>query len=84
MTNRAHFILQGKGGIGKSFVASLIAQFYTAKGAPVRCIDTDPLNGTLSGYKKLQAKRINIVENNRVHARLFDDMMEEILGGSSS
>ncbi len=81
---RAHFILQGKGGIGKSFVASLLAQFYLAKGAPVRCIDTDPLNGTLSGYKGLNAKRINIVENNRVHARLFDDMMEDVLSADVS
>ena len=81
---RAHFILQGKGGIGKSFVASLLAQFYLAKGAPVQCIDTDPLNGTLSGYKGLNAKRINIVENNRVHARLFDDMMEDVLSADAS
>lgn len=33
MDNTIHFILQGKGGIGKSFVAVMLAQYFKSKGA---------------------------------------------------
>src|ERR1700739_2386253 len=36
---KAHFVLQGKGGVGKTFVASLIAQYLTERGEPVACLD---------------------------------------------
>ena len=51
MTRKVHFILQGKGGVGKSFVAALLAQHYQANGrGAVVCVDTDPVNATFSGY----------------------------------
>jgi CO dehydrogenase nickel-insertion accessory protein CooC1 len=34
-----HLILQGKGGVGKSFIAALLAQYLQEKGVPVRCFD---------------------------------------------
>ena len=43
---RAHFVLQGKGGVGKSFIASLITQYLTEKGRLEACFDTDPVNGS--------------------------------------
>ena len=46
-----HFILQGKGGVGKSFIASLLAQYLRdRKNGQVVCFDTDPVNPTLSRY----------------------------------
>jgi len=44
------FILQGKGGVGKSFIAVLLIQYYKLKGYDVRALDTDPVNNTLAGY----------------------------------
>jgi len=38
-----HLVLQGKGGVGKSFVSSILAQYFRTKSAPVYCLDTDPV-----------------------------------------
>jgi len=54
-----HLSLQGKGGVGKSLVASLLAQYFKQrKGMTVRCIDADPVNQTLAQYKELGAQRL--------------------------
>ena len=42
-----HMSLQGKGGVGKSLAASVLAQYFMARGKAVRCIDADPVNKTL-------------------------------------
>jgi ATP-dependent Clp protease ATP-binding subunit ClpA len=39
-----HLILQGKGGIGKTVVATWLAEFLMGRGQPVCCIDGDPVN----------------------------------------
>ena len=40
--NRAtvHLTLQGKGGVGKSLIAAVLAQYFRDHGRDVRCIDT--------------------------------------------
>jgi adenylylsulfate kinase-like enzyme len=43
-TPTIHLILQGKGGVGKSIVASWLAEFLIGRGQPVRCFDGDPVN----------------------------------------
>ena len=50
---KIHMILQGKGGVGKSFIAALLAQYKASKGQPSLCIDTDPVNATFHGYQAL-------------------------------
>lgn len=37
-----HPTLQGKGGVGKSLVAAILAQYFGDRGRDVRCVDTDP------------------------------------------
>ena len=39
-----HTVLQGKGGVGKSFIAAILAQYMNAMGRKPLCIDTDPVN----------------------------------------
>ena len=46
MKNTIHFVLQAKGGIGKSFVSTLLAQHLLAETGAVRCFDTDQENTT--------------------------------------
>jgi hypothetical protein len=41
-----HPSLQGKGGVGKSLVASILAQYHLQRGKTVRCIDTNPSHAT--------------------------------------
>ena len=45
---KLHFVLQGKGGVGKTVVALLLSQCIEEKGEPVICVDTDPVNASLS------------------------------------
>ena len=74
-----HLSLQGKGGVGKSLAASVLAQYFMARGKPVRCIDTDPVNKTLSQYEALQAKPLMLLRDGIVDQRAFDQLMEILL-----
>jgi hypothetical protein len=80
---QVHITLQGKGGIGKSYVTSLVAQNLMDKGEEVVCIDTDPINATLSSFKAFNAQRIDLLQDNRIKEGLFDEMMELILNTDS-
>lgn len=73
-----HFILQGKGGVGKSFAAVLKAQYLQRKGRKVVCADTDPVNQTFSKYKALDVATIEITTAGHVEQRKFDPLMEAI------
>jgi hypothetical protein len=79
-----HLSLQGKGGVGKSLVASFLAQFYRAKGQTVRCVDTDPVNQTFSQYGALGAQHLQLMDGNQVDRRRFDGLVENILGNDDS
>lgn len=74
----AHFILQGKGGVGKSLIAALIAQYFQSKGQNVKCIDTDPVNQTFSNYKALQAQHLKLLDGSRVNERNFDALYSRL------
>ena len=50
MSNSVHMVMQGKGGVGKSFIAMLLAQHFKRNGDSVICADTDPVNRTFSKY----------------------------------
>jgi len=76
---QVHIVLQGKGGVGKSVTAAMLAQYLKEQTAPVIAIDTDPNNPTLSGYKALKAQRLVVMENGSIIERNFDSMIEQIL-----
>lgn len=80
---KVHFSLQGKGGVGKSYVASLLAQYHQEKKLPVICIDADPVNFTLSGYKALAAQRLDLMQGSSLIERNFDQMMEQVVATDS-
>jgi hypothetical protein len=80
MDNTIHFILQGKGGIGKSFVAVMLAQFFKSKGANLKAFDTDQENTTFAHYKALGAQHIPVMNESRtIDAKRFDSLMEKLL-----
>jgi len=76
-----HFTLQGKGGVGKSLVSSLNAQYHHFKSLPVACFDTDPVNASLLGYKSLNVRRVDLVKagTSSVDEREFDTLMEQVM-----
>jgi hypothetical protein len=75
---KIHMILQGKGGVGKSFIAALLAQYKASKGQPSLCIDTDPVNATFHGYQALGVRQIRLMEGNEINPRRFDALVEMI------
>jgi hypothetical protein len=83
MTTRTHMVLQGKGGVGKSFCAATLAQWLLRDDRNPVCIDTDPVNGTFSGYKALNVKRLEIMEGDEINSRRFDDLIELIASATS-
>src|SRR5271157_2650120 len=58
-----HVVLNSKGGIGKSFVASLLGQWLQDRGEPLVCLDTDRLNASLSDVKALRPEQIPIIDD---------------------
>lgn len=75
-----HFVLQGKGGVGKSFIASLLAQFIDQTESQTHFYDTDPVNTTFSKYKKLNVEVVNILtEHQSIDASRFDGLIEQII-----
>jgi hypothetical protein len=81
MQNTVHFILQGKGGIGKTFVSSILAQWLKHKNPEaLRCYDTDQENTTFSRYKSLNVKHIPVMTESRtIEPKRFDTLMMDIL-----
>jgi CO dehydrogenase nickel-insertion accessory protein CooC1 len=73
---RIHMILQGKGGVGKSFIAATIAQYKASKGQKPLCIDTDPVNLTFHGYKALGVRRLELMDGEEINSRNFDTLVE--------
>lgn len=80
---KVHMVLQGKGGVGKSFIASTLAQHKLAKGKKLLCIDTDPVNATFNGFKKLNVRQVNVMSGDEIDARRFDELIELIAKAES-
>jgi len=74
-----HFVLQGKGGVGKSLIASLLAQHYQDQGVETMCFDTDPVNRTFTSFKALNVRPVDILDNGRVIESAFDGFIEKII-----
>ena len=80
MENTIHFVLQAKGGIGKSFVSTLLAQHLLNETGAVRCFDTDQENTTFTHYEALQVKHVGVTNASRlIDPKKFDGLMEILL-----
>jgi len=79
--NAVHIILQGKGGVGKSYVSSLLAQYLLSKGVDLFCVDTDPVNATFTAYNSLKVAHVDILDDSQsnIVQRKFDTVMEKII-----
>jgi hypothetical protein len=80
---KIHLILQGKGGVGKTLGAAMLAQYKVSKGQQPLCVDTDPVNATFSGYKDLNVQRLDIMEGDEINTRKFDALIELIAKSSA-
>ena len=67
--------LQGKGGVGKSFLTAAFAQWLLDRGRTVACIDTDTLNPTLLQYRPLKTTHIRLSQNHVIDPRALDTLV---------
>jgi len=51
--NSVHFVLQGKGGVGKSFVSAILAQYFRHTGWRLIASTRNPVNATFAQYQGL-------------------------------
>lgn len=81
LKNSAHLVMQSKGGAGKSVTATILSQWIKNHFADAQFFDTDPSNKTLSGFKSLNVKAINIINptTELVDQSNFDILIESIL-----
>ena len=81
MQNTVHFILQGKGGIGKTLVSTMLAQWMKSRvDQNVRCYDTDQENPTFMRYKALDVRHVAVMTDARtIDAKRFDALMLDLL-----
>lgn len=75
---KVHMVLQGKGGVAKTFASVLLSQYLRSKGKNLKCFDTDPVNATFKGFRGLEVQRIEIMAKDDIDPRSFDQLMEEI------
>jgi hypothetical protein len=75
-----HIVLQSKGGVGKSFVAAHIAQYFAQQGSRVHVFDSDPTTPTLTRYGALGATYFNFMDGDELDVTKFDDLATSILG----
>jgi hypothetical protein len=74
-----HLSLRGKGGVGKSLVASVLSQYFLSKDRTLHAVDAEPVNQTLAQYEALVVERLNLIKNGNVDQRAFDILMERML-----
>src|SRR5580658_361385 len=76
-----HVVLQGKGGVGKSFVSAILAQYFRTKSAPVHCLDTDPIYATFAQYRLLGAEHMKVLRRGTVNEKQFDMLVDKVCEG---
>src|ERR1700735_5011238 len=79
-TPTIHLVLQGKGGVGKSIVASWLAEFLIGRGQPVRCFDGDPVNRSLAQMRALNVEKLDLLNDEGVVMRArYDALINRFL-----
>jgi hypothetical protein len=76
-----YITLGSKGGIGKTSISALLAEYLTSTGKEVFCLDLDAENASFSKYKGLEAKHIDTKnhETGEIDKRKFDEIVPLIL-----
>jgi hypothetical protein len=79
MVAALNFVLQDKGGFGKTFAASLLAPYYLEQGVPPVCLDTNPVNGSFSAIRALGARHVGLLTGDRIDVEVLDELVQQVL-----
>lgn len=82
MRKNVHIVCQGKGGVGKTFVCWLLAQFLLERNGSdqVLCADTDPVNKSFAAFHGLKVHTIDLFgeDHRNVEPGDFEKLFEFI------
>ena len=83
---KVHAVMQGKGGVGKTYIASLIAQYLTEHGEPVICLDTDMVNASFRDLKALKVEPVDLFKpgSDEIDVNAMDGMVERFVTEDSN
>jgi hypothetical protein len=71
-----HLVISPKGGVGKSFISSLLAQFSKdSLGQPMKLLDLDQSNTTLARLKALGGQEVSLLTDGRFDSDKMDGVM---------
>lgn len=76
--NDVHIVLAAKGGIGKTYVASLLAQYADNAGKPMHVLDLDQSNAMLARIPSLNAEKIDLLTDRRFDSSKFDAVVKRM------
>lgn len=75
-----HFFFQSKGGCGKTFGTSLLAQYLMQIGCNMKGFDTDQENRDFYAYKGMPVRYVDVMEGSTsINQKKFDGFMESLL-----
>lgn len=78
-----HFVIQGKGGCGKSLLALILGMYFKIhKRKECDFYDIDQVNTTFTQYENLEVQHLRITEAdniNEINPRLLDDVVQKII-----
>ncbi|CAB4192167.1 conjugal transfer protein TraL [uncultured Caudovirales phage] len=74
-----NLMLAGKGGIGKTLGASLIAQWLREQGEAVAVIDADPVQASLASIASLAAEEVTLLEGELVNVEAMDAVVSRFV-----
>lgn len=78
--NSIHFFFQSKGGCGKTFDTSLLAQYLRQIGCDMKGFDTDQENRDFYAYKGMPVRYVDVMEGSTsINQKKFDGFMEALL-----
>lgn len=77
----SHIVVTGKGGVGKSFAACQLHEYFSGKGRVVHGFDTDPVNSTYAQHRNFGVTIVPLLDSgNNVDPRNFDAFFEHVAG----
>lgn len=78
--NSLHFVMQSKGGAGKSVCAILLSQYFVERlDGKVHLVDTDPNNKTLGAFKALNVDKLEIIKNVGLEKEIDSSMFDQFI-----
>lgn len=81
----AHLMMQSKGGVGKSVISALLAEYFYEKHNGLKIISTGPIHYTLAKYEALNVLKIqHSHKNNQVNQSNFDSVFNNLISDEGS